>query len=68
MKPRTDAELAAFYRENNPEECAMNAYANDMIQRERVLGYPKPGLLAREYSTDGRIIGSEYPKDKDDKE
>jgi hypothetical protein len=42
------------------------ADAETLSDRDRARGYPAPRLLEIERAPDGRVIGSEYPKDKDE--
>lgn len=57
MKPRTDAELIAYYRETYPQEHAFNGSVDAAIRRDKIVG--PPTRLIDEKSTDGRLI---YPE------
>lgn len=63
MNPRNDESILQL-----TDEDKVNTYADAMILRDRVRGYPsrRPGALP-EPSTDNRAIGSDYAKEKDER-
>lgn len=56
MKPRTAEEMAAYYREQHPEEAAQNAYAEAMIRKDQAQGWIEAPRYQDEKAPDGRSL------------